>query len=93
MSARPVCNVVVNAHRKRIRLLENHAYIFSEQVHIGGFGKNVQSVIGALRGVPAREDRTQRSAAVRGKSRFANEFCFRFFSIGKQNIAFPSILN
>ena len=39
-----VGNVVVNAHGKRIRLLENHAHIFPQKVHIDFRVKNVAGI-------------------------------------------------
>ena len=34
MRARSVCDIVVNAHRERIRLLEYHADTPAQQIHV-----------------------------------------------------------
>ena len=34
MGSRSICNVIINAHRKRIRLLEYHSHSFSQEIHI-----------------------------------------------------------
>ena len=43
--ARSVSDVVVNAHRKRVRFLEHHADVLAEFVYVRAGGKNVLAVV------------------------------------------------
>ena len=44
MDTRTICNIIVYAHRKWIRLLEYHAYFFPEQGCINLLAVNIFSV-------------------------------------------------